>query len=607
MSIIDHILNPNHLDHLPLNGWGHQFEDIPAVPFSARQALQSLTKLAGREEQVKQAKSALSNTYTIGDRSATGYQFMYQESDEMETHASDARRDRLNSTIKNIANIGKEIVSEVFHLSHEEPDGDPNLLTSLSLDDPEQWTMSWTTFPNVYRAGEDRLSTWISTLTNADEATEQFWPTIALNGLAYNMLLLQKVGDAQIDSLKERFKSVWSDEWDDLHQAGKLYVIDLSIFEVLEPHKAKGFERFTPSTITLLKQDADKAITPLAIRVAGYEDAGAQIYTRRDNAWLYALQAAKTSVTVYGIWLGHVYHWHIVSAAMQMTMYNTLPTDHAIYKLLAPQSQYLVGFDTVLLALWNELAPPTSINSGHEFLKLCNAFANGRDYFDDDPKRTLDRLDLDQADFTQDEAWDLYPIVPHYLKIWDATAEYVKIFVEESYRDDSAIVGDKKLQEWMKLSADKDGGNIRGLPKMDSKQALKKVLTNLIYRVTMHGASRLNSDAMPALTFVANYPPCLQDSAIPEPDREFDTKELLAYLPKTGAIGGMIDFYFVFIFSAPYEPFVPLDGIGSNLFFDDPSDPRNQALIAYREKVIEATRLIEERPRIHQWPLNVET
>jgi len=38
------------------------------------------------------------------------------------------------------------------------------------------------------------------------------------------------------------------------------------------------------------------------------------------GAWLYALQAAKTSVTVYGIWLGHVYHWHLVTAAMQMTM-----------------------------------------------------------------------------------------------------------------------------------------------------------------------------------------------------------------------------------------------------------------------------------------------
>ena len=36
----------------------------------------------------------------------------------------------------------------------------------------------------------------------------------------------------------------------------------------------------------------------------------------------------RASVTVYGIWLGHVYHWHIVTAAMQMTLYNTLQSDH---------------------------------------------------------------------------------------------------------------------------------------------------------------------------------------------------------------------------------------------------------------------------------------
>ena len=92
-------------------------------------------------------------------------------------------------------------------------------------------------------------------------------------------------------------------------------------------------KRFTPSTITLLKQDPDKTITPVAIRVAGYEDADTTVYTREDatdSAWLYALQAAKTSVTVYRIWLGHVYHWHIVTAAMQATMYNTLPTEHLL-------------------------------------------------------------------------------------------------------------------------------------------------------------------------------------------------------------------------------------------------------------------------------------
>ncbi len=142
---------------------------------------------------------------------------------------------------------------------------------------------------------------------------------------------------------------------------------------------------------------------------------------------------------------------------------------------------------------------------------------------------------------------------------------------------------------------------------MNSKAALKQVLTSLIYRITMHGASRLNSHSLPALTFVANFPSCLQRTDMPSADSEFDTKTPLSYLPKTGTIGKQLDFYFIFVFSAPYEPFIPLNGVDGDLYFKNPNDQRNKALIAYRETVIEMTEELQETPQIHQWPLNIET
>jgi hypothetical protein len=100
----------------------------------------------------------------------------------------------------------------------------------------------------------------------------------------------------------------------------------------------------------------------------------------KDGAWLFALQAAKTSVTLYGIWLGHVYHWHIVTAAMQRTMYDMLPQGHDIYQLLQAQSNYLIGFDSVLLnkSFWkvleffSKIAPPSCIGDPDAFLKLLH-------------------------------------------------------------------------------------------------------------------------------------------------------------------------------------------------------------------------------------------
>jgi hypothetical protein len=110
-------------------------------------------------------------------------------------------------------------------------------------------------------------------------------------------------------------------------------------------------------------------------------------------------------------------------------------------------------------------------------------------------------------------------------------------------------------------------GNIEGLPEMKSRAALQRVLTSFLYRVTAHGISRLTSTANPALTFTANFPHCLQRTDIPKPSARIDTKTLLTYLPNAETIGEAVNFYFIFVFSPPYEPFIPLDGADTNLFF----------------------------------------
>jgi hypothetical protein len=221
--------------------------------------------------------------------------------------------------------------------------------------------------------------------------------------------------------------------------------------------------------------------------------------------------------------------------------------------------------------------------------------------------------------------------VQYLLDVWTSTEEYVGTFVDVTYPDDAAVAGDPALQAWMAASSDINEGNIRGLPVMDSRCALKRVLTSLIYRITVHGVSRLPIPANPVATFVANFPPCLLDTSIPHPDDVIDTRRLLAYLPKTGIIGGMAAFYYIFAFSRPYEPFIPLEGVETNLFFPGGADdPRNQALVQYRKRMIDfiksyivaqqealarlakqgsvaARELQDDASQIHQWPLNIET
>lgn len=616
------------IHHLPLRFFG--LKDIPAIPVQLAKVLPTGLRLLNRLQQQQQALEGLNNMYTIDDITTVGYEFMFGGNASPADEESGAASEKTGSAnaLKTLNELVASMKGESDILqglrfvkaltdagtgSKTATTGTEVSLQGLSLEDPTQWSMSWTTWPPIYQDAQPLLDGFAATFTNAEAATERFWPTIAEYGLAYDLFFLEKV-TTQVEDLKKTFGGAWTEEIQAASASGHLYLIDLSIFESVKPQSAKGETRFTPATLTLLIQDPKtKALRPAAIRVCGHNGSNAQIYTRpgaTDSAWLYALQAAKTSITVYGIWLGHVYQWHIVTAAMQMTFFDNIPDGHPIYDLLSPQSKFLIPFDTVLLLGWGGIAPPTSITSGWQFLKLCNTFANGREFFDDDPPQKLANLGIDEADFTDQKPWDQYPIIGNFMHIWGAASAYIGAFVDASYPNDQAVEDDAALQAWMKASADPGGGNIRGLPKMNTREALARVLTSLIYRLTIHGSSRLSPVANPGLTFVGNYPPCLQDTTIPAPDSQMNTKTLLSYMPKTGTIGDMVTFYFTFSFSPPYESFIPMTGVDANLFFPKgKEDPRNVALVAFREAVLEFMATVEgdENVQRFQWPLNIET
>jgi hypothetical protein len=167
------------------------------------------------------------------------------------------------------------------------------------------------------------------------------------------------------------------------------------------------------------------------------------------------------------------------------------------------------------------------------------------------------------------------------------------------------VASDLEVQRWIAASGPEGDGNVRGLPAMDSKDALKRVLHSVVHRIIAHGGSRLYRSANPALTFMANFPCVLQDATIPRPEAVFDNATLMRYLPNTGSIGAMAYFYFTFWASPPYVPFVPLAGEETDLFFDD--DASNQALIELRRFITGFIERIEpDTPQTWQWERNIE-
>jgi len=205
------------------------------------------------------------------------------------------------------------------------------------------------------------------------------------------------------------------------------------------------------------------------------------------------------------------------------------------------------------------------------------------------------------------EPWEGFRVAQNLLKIWAICERFVTAFVENTYRDDHAVAADTKLNDWMAAAADPAQGNIRGLPKLDNKAALTRLLTSLVYRVTAHGIGRLRRSADPWLTFVANFPPCLQRTDLPRPSAPLSTQELLKYLPNIGTIADTLSFYFGFAYTKPFVPLIPAGGVDKELYFPGGmSDPRNTALRAFREDMKGFMQEFNRMYRPNGWPQDVE-
>ncbi|HEX2207962.1 MAG TPA: hypothetical protein VHG93_09805 [Longimicrobium sp.] len=624
----------------------------PALPRPEGEAglaelLDTANRLIARAQYLIQAKDGLSTTYTIQGITATAERFMLGTEEQVQ-QAADLRgllvliesffektglEAELKSKLSGDLHALRSRLDVRFGLRPPAPapappvgtDGTPAPSTpaaaappdysAFALEDPSQYSMAWTTFEDAFRNGFPHVPEYVAALTDPDVATRQFWPVLRSTALPYNLLVLQKLDSGTVGPYQANFGAAWTAEYDQLVAGGRLYGIDMTIFADLTPYTLTNETvRFTPSTMALLKMDDAKNVTPIAVYVADPQNAAAaRVFTPGQPAWIYALLAIKTSLTVHGIWLGHVYTLHIVTAAMQMTMWNTLPPTHVIHQLLAPQSQFTIAFDLTLLLAFPNLSPPTSISDSGKFLTLCNRFAATHDFHSTDPRVTLSALKLDVADFTDPSQpggdWNLYPNVQWILRVWDMTQEYVSAVVNAGYADDAAVAADTELAAWISASIDPGGGNVVGLTRPETRDALTQVLTSLLYRIVFHGMGRLRSMGTPLPSFAPNYPPCLQSPGIPAPGDNVGIQDLLrTWLPRTGTLGALISFYDIFSFNAPYVPLVPNEGPEAEPFFDDEQYPgANEALVRFRKKVEEVIRTLQpDWVQIGQWPRNIE-
>jgi hypothetical protein len=620
------------LEGFEVPSWNGPALPRPTGEEGLEEVIDTVGNLIARNQYLIQAKDGLSIEYSLRGITATAERFLFGTEDQVEGAAllrvlltyveaflsrlfpDNAHRDRIASAFSEFRG-GVELRAARPSVKFPRTDSSParspaDDYSAFTLETPDQFTIGWTTFQDLFRRGYPHVDEYVKALTDPEAATRQFWPMIRSTALPFNLFVLRKLTAATVADYRTNFGTGWLAQYDDLLSAGSLYGIDMTVFSGLAPESlSDDTVRFTPNSMALLTMDGKKNLTPIAVYVADPQDVNnAQTYTPTSPAWIYALIAVKTSMTVYGIWLGHVYTQHLVTAAMLMAAVNTLPPTNIIYQLLAPQSNYIVAFDLVLLLAWSSLSPPTSISDTGKFLSLCNAFSARHDFFSTDPVNML--ATLNPEDFTDpamnNEVWNLYPNVQVVQKIWATVAAYVGAVVDAGYANDAAVTADKDLASW--IGSASTIGNVAGLPKMNSKAALKAVVTSVLYRITYHGIGRLRNVGAPVPPFAPNYPPCLQRTTIPDPSTPLPTADLLKYLPNIGTLGSLITFYYIFAYNAPYVPLVPCKGPEDELFFDQSKYPAaNQALIDFRKGIESFNSYFQpDWVQTGQWPRNIE-
>src|SRR5262245_13320231 len=186
------VAQPSEMRLPKLNLRDHGLENVLAIPVDLVGMVDTLVKLGRKVREREQALQGLSKTFTIGGSTARAHAFLYGKASPGADAA--AAYDGLRAALhRNPLAILPGLVDSIKAQEKELPRraAAPDALTTTALDDPSQWSIGWTTFPDVYNLGLPHLKEWAATVdvTQPDKATEAFFPTIARYGRAYNLVL----------------------------------------------------------------------------------------------------------------------------------------------------------------------------------------------------------------------------------------------------------------------------------------------------------------------------------------------------------------------------------------------------------------------------------
>ena len=199
----------------------------------------TLNKLIARGQYLIQAKDGLSIQFTLNHVTATAERFMLGTESQVQlagdlrglltliesflskvsTASLDANRvDSAFSRLRAKVDAWLEFRAEASarHLTPMAGPSDQGDYSAFAMEEPSQFSMAWTTFEDVFRKGYPHIAAYSAAITDPQEATRQFWPTLRSTALPYNLFVLQKLTASNVSAFQQNFETGWSAKYDEL-------------------------------------------------------------------------------------------------------------------------------------------------------------------------------------------------------------------------------------------------------------------------------------------------------------------------------------------------------------------------------------------------------
>jgi arachidonate 15-lipoxygenase len=318
-------------------------------------------------------------------------------------------------------------------------------------------------------------------------------------------------------------------------QENRLYLVDYKALEGMDNGQLKRAEaivtKYAYAPLALLAVDKSSgALCPVAIQCKQTPGPDNPVFTPRDgNNWLIAKTIVEIADGNVHEAVTHLARTHLYIEPFCIAMHRQLARRHPLFRLLAPHFEGTLSINNAAAEKLVAPGGPVELLTSSPIKQTLQAVVSGVETYLFD-EQFLPKA-LAKRDVADSDALPNYPYRDDALLYWKAIHQWVTEYVGTYYKTESDVVSDVELQRWATEVVSSEGGRIRGMSAINSKEYLAEVLTMVIYTASVQHAA-VNFPQWDYMSYVPNMPLAGYAPAPTSTDEATDA-DYLKYLPPT--------------------------------------------------------------------------